>query len=116
MESFLIGIIIFSAILFFLSFFLPNRTKELKDEIEQLSIKLYQENYQIKKRLSLLEEELLMANDLPKRNEKPDFHPIIVNQVRLLHKDGVPVEKIAKQAALTEDEVYGILDSTDRGV
>ncbi|WAA10411.1 hypothetical protein [Fervidibacillus albus] len=116
MESYLIGIIIFSVIVFFFSFFLPNRTKELKEEIEQLSIKVYQENYELKKRLKLLEEELLIADDVPKRDEPIDFHPIIVNQVQLLKKEGLPVEKIAKQAALTEEEVYAILESAHNGV
>lgn len=113
MEGLLTGIIAFALILFVVSFIFPNRTKELKEEIEQLSMKVYEENYQIKKRLRLLEEELLIADDFPKRDVPAPFHPIIVNQVKLLHKEGVPIGQIARQAALTEEEVYTILEQID---
>lgn len=111
MNILLIILLIISIVLVIISFFLPDHTKELSNEVEQLSIQMYQENFQIKKRLKLLEEELLIPGDMdknPSPTKKPN--PIIVGQVRLLRDQGLTLEQIAKQSALTEEEVKEILD------
>ncbi len=103
--------IVFAVLLIIVSFIIPDHSKQVKNDLDQLSIQLYQETYQIKKRLKVLEEELL----LPNSNASDDHasskkvNPIIVNQVRLLKQQGLTVEQIAKQSALTTDEVNKIL-------
>lgn len=112
MDILLLIMMIVSIILIVVSFFLPDHTKELSDDVEQLSIQMYQESFQIKKRLKILEEELLIPNDLEKQSlstKKPN--QIIVGQVRLLKDQGLTIEQIAKQSALTEGEVTQILES-----
>ncbi|WP_085991899.1 hypothetical protein [Oceanobacillus senegalensis] len=64
-----ITVIIIAIVLFVLSFFMNDRIEELEDQVEQLSISSMQETYQIKKKIKILEEELLpeeLTNDLEK--------------------------------------------------
>ncbi|WP_338470254.1 hypothetical protein R4Z10_15815 [Niallia sp. XMNu-256] len=75
-----------------------------------------QEIYQMKKKLKVLEEELLVTEmDEPtsvtsfSRKENKDVHDIIKNQVWSLSKQGIPVEQIAKQSSLSVTDVESIL-------
>ena len=43
-----------------LSFFIKDRTKQLEEEVEELSINIYQETNNLKRRLKIVEEELLV--------------------------------------------------------
>ena len=105
-----------SIILFIVSFFLPDPVKELTEEVEQLSIQMYQENFQLKKRIKRLEEELLIPNDLEgKQKKETGINPIIVNQVRLLNEQGLTVEQIAKQSSLSVEQVQNILQADHGG-
>lgn len=45
--------------LFILSFFVNDRFEDLENQIEQLSISTMQDTYQMKKKIKILEEELL---------------------------------------------------------
>ena len=116
MNTILIILAIFAVFLLILSFFMKDPYKELREEIDQLSIQQLQEMYVIKKKLKVLEEELLI-NDLnmtPSLQhyspaEKSTVHDIIKNQVRALAKQGIPLEQIAKQSSLSVEEVQTIL-------
>lgn len=55
----IISIIIIAVILFVLSFFMNDRLEELENQVEQLSISTMQDSYQMKKKVKILEEELL---------------------------------------------------------
>ena len=116
MEIFLIILFLFAIILFILSFFIKDPYKELREELDQFSMQQLQEIYQIKKKLKVLEEELLVT-DLDSTPtvtsyspaEKTDVHDIIKNQVWSLSRQGIPVEQIAKQSSLRVNEVKAIL-------
>ncbi|WP_373892821.1 hypothetical protein ACUL41_08940 [Virgibacillus natechei] len=68
-----IAIIIVAVVLFILSFFMNDKFKDLESQVEQLSISTMQDTYQMKKKIKILEEELLpediMQNTLSK-NER----------------------------------------------
>lgn len=91
--------------------------KQLQEEIDQISLQHVQELYQIKKKLKVLEEELLLneielsppISQMPSIENKKEIHTIIKNQVWSLAQNGAPVEQIARQASLTVQEVQGIL-------
>lgn len=111
MILFLIAIV-----LFILSFFIKDPYKELREELDQFSMQQLQEIYQIKKKVKILEEELLVPdlNSSPTATayspaEKSDVHDIIKSQVWSLSKQGIPVEQIAKQSSLNVNEVKAIL-------
>lgn len=52
-------IVVVAIALFILSFFVNDRFEKLESEIEQLSMSTMQETYQLKKKVKVLEEELL---------------------------------------------------------
>lgn len=57
-------------------FFPKDRYREIEKEIEELSMNVLQENYQLKKRLRVLEEELMMDGDAPVKKRTSVRNPI----------------------------------------
>lgn len=105
---FFIGV---SILLFVISLFLPNRLKQIEVELEELSYQVIQDSYQFKKRIKVLEEELLVDHSSsPLSTNKSKPNEIIVNQVLSLHKQGVPVSQISSQSALSTEEVEEIIE------
>ena len=64
MDTIIIILLSTSILLFIISFFQKDKTKQLEKELEELSFSVLQENYQLKKRMKVLEEELLMEDTL----------------------------------------------------
>ena len=119
MAVIMLGLLGFSIILFIISFFQRDSYKSLKDEFDQFTMQQVQENYLLKKKLRVLEEELLVndieAPSVPlkfkeegSRNQR-EIHNIIKNQVLALAQQGKPMEQIAQQSSLSINEVYAIL-------
>ncbi|MCS0786718.1 hypothetical protein NX021_00950 [Cytobacillus firmus] len=114
----MLALLIFSIGLFILSVFLKDPYKELREEMDQMSMQQIQEMYQIKKKLKVLEEELLVGEEpfiqqAPAESSahslvKREVHEIIKNQVMLLTRQGLSVEQIARQSSLSPDEVRTI--------
>ncbi|MGM0844243.1 MAG: hypothetical protein ACQEUT_04630 [Bacillota bacterium] len=114
MTIVIISLLSLSILLFILSFFQKDRYKTIEKEMEELSMNFLQENYTVKKRLKVLEEELLMdegpvfqapSSQLPKKK----VHEIVKNQVLALHAQGMNLEQIAKQSALPIMDVQEIV-------
>lgn len=116
----IIGVSLF---LLILSLFLRDPIKDLREEIDQLSIQQVQELYKIKKKLKVLEEELMISEEnfslkptstqkkpavMESDNSQP-IHAIIKNQVWTLAASGVPIEQIANQSSLTITQVQQII-------
>ncbi|GAB3051077.1 hypothetical protein [Virgibacillus ainsalahensis] len=55
----IISIIAIAVVLFILSFFMNDKFEDLENQVEQLSITTMQDTYQVKKKIKILEEELL---------------------------------------------------------
>lgn len=60
----IIAVIAVGVVLFILSFFMNDRIEDLESQLEQFSITTMQDTYQMKKKIKVLEEELL-TEDLP---------------------------------------------------
>ncbi|MFD1066255.1 hypothetical protein [Oceanobacillus locisalsi] len=58
----ILAVVIIGIALFILSFFINDRLEEVESQLEQLSITTMQDTYQLKKKVSVLEEELLPQN------------------------------------------------------
>lgn len=115
MEYLLYGIIGMSTLLFVVSFFLPNRMKRIETDLEELSYQIIKDSYQLKKRMKVLEEELLVEHSpslLPPPKSKPN--EIIINQVLSLYRQGVEIEKISAQSTLSKEEVKDIIDNVQQ--
>jgi preprotein translocase subunit Sec63 len=100
-----------SLILFLVSFFQRDRYKELLEDVDQLTLQHVQEIYQVKQRLRILEEEILINEDhfLDEPGTIKDIHEIIKNQVLALAQQGKSIEQIASQSSLSTEDVYRIL-------
>ncbi|WP_077213978.1 hypothetical protein [Bacillus dakarensis] len=118
MEYVIIGLLSSSILLIIFSFFTRDPYKELKDEFDQFSMQQIQELYQIKKKLKVLEEELLIEDDYfnpgtpVKEGSTPskEIHAILKNQVWSLAQQGLSIEQISKQSSLRPDEVKNIIN------
>lgn len=62
MEIAIIVLLSISILLFFFSFFQRDRTKEVEKQVENFSISLMQEIMKLKKRVNILEEELMIMD------------------------------------------------------
>jgi hypothetical protein len=118
MTTVIISLLSLSALLFIISFFQKDRYKVLEKDVDDLSMNFLQENYTLKKRLKVLEEELLMDKtpvfQAPQARPKKKVHEIVKNQVLALHAQGMDLEQIAKQSALPLNDVQDII--RDRSV
>ena len=121
MGYLIISLFVLAALLFAISFFLKDPYKELREEIDQLTIQQIQDLYQIKKKLKVLEEELLVNDTtLEKQTSfntgKNQIHDIIKNQVWSLAQQGMDINQIAKQSSLSNKEVQEIINEfVDKG-
>lgn len=112
MEYAIIGLISFACILLIISFSKKDKIREIENQLEQLSIQLLQESYQLKKRMKILEEELLIeTND--GLNKIHSLHGTQKNErekVFSLYKRGFSYDEIAKETLMTTEEVRIILE------
>lgn len=121
MGSIILILVALAALLFGLSFFLKDPYKELREEIDQLTIQQIQDFYQIKKKLKVLEEELLVNDSILEKQSsftsgKKQIHDIIKNQVWSLAQQGMDINQIAKQSSLSNQEVQEIISEfVDKG-
>ncbi|WP_064091494.1 helix-turn-helix domain-containing protein [Rossellomorea aquimaris] len=113
MDLLLLGLLGISILLFVLSFFQKDRYAAIEKEVEELSMNVLQENYQLKKRLRILEEELMMDGGIQMKksssSKKAPIHEVVKNQVIALHQQGISLDQIAKQSALSITDVKQIL-------
>jgi DNA invertase Pin-like site-specific DNA recombinase len=105
-----LGLLAASLLLFILSFFMKSRFKTIEQQLEEISLQSLQENYQIKKKLKVLEEELLMGDPYSEeKNSRQKVNEIIRNQVISLYFQGKSMDQIAKQSSLSLSQVKQIL-------
>ncbi|OKL38114.1 helix-turn-helix domain-containing protein [Domibacillus mangrovi] len=110
MNGLLIGLAAAGTAFIVLSFFLKDRQQQLEKDLEELSLQMLQEHYQINKKIRLIEEELLISDDLSPSIKKPGpINQIIQNQVIALYNQGVDIPQIAGQSSLSVKQVKRIL-------
>ncbi|APC48249.1 hypothetical protein [Virgibacillus halodenitrificans] len=66
----IISIIGIGLVLFVLSFFMNDKFQELENQLEQFSMSTMQDTYQMKKKIKILEEELLTEEIHPTSRDK----------------------------------------------
>lgn len=108
----LLSLLVLSTLLLILSFFVKDPVKELKNEVDQLSLNQIQELYQMKRKIKILEEELLVPDSdfSTTASQKKEVHAILKNQVWSLSQQGLSLEQIAKQSSLPVEDVELILN------
>ncbi|MFJ5768613.1 hypothetical protein [Psychrobacillus sp. NPDC093180] len=116
--DFSVIIMIIGILLIVLSFLLKDSSKKVEAEVEELSFSLYQETSALKRRLKVIEEELLIESTKitsPKKNtKKPVVHEIIKNQILELYKQGYSLKEISSRSSLTVEEVQSVIGGGKR--
>lgn len=102
-------------VLFILSFFMNDRMKGIESQIEQMSMTMMQNNYQMKKKMKVLEEELLAEDLTEEIMKQPAPKPEtskqlpLVDTVLSMYKKGYKPHYIAKQTNLSEHDVHSLV-------
>lgn len=120
MEIIMLSLFLFAIILLIISFFKQDKMAKLEEELEQVTLTHMQDIYQLKKKVSILEEEF-MIQDQPshystsaRKSYPSNSHPvaineIIKNQVLALHRQGCSLEQIEKQSTLSKDQIMDVI-------
>ncbi|WP_100331569.1 hypothetical protein [Bacillus xiapuensis] len=116
MYELIIGLASAALLLFLFSFFQKDSYSKLEKEVEELSMQFLQETYQLKKKIKILEEELLMDDSFENSEAKtstplsqPSVNAILKNQVISLYNQGANLNSIAQQSSLSLEQVKKIL-------
>ncbi|GGF07905.1 hypothetical protein GCM10010954_03000 [Halobacillus andaensis] len=115
MIPILITLAAISVVLFIASFFMNDRLKDVEDQVEQLSIQVMQDTYQVKKKLNVLEEELLTGDLTEEMIKHPrsssSQHPPLAQTIRSMYQGGYSTERIAKETNMSVSDVQNIVHS-----
>lgn len=109
MISAISTILIVAIILFILSFLMNDRFKDIEDQLEQYSMSTMQDTYQMKKKIKILEEELL-TNDLSDdmfQNEGQSSEN--ERKIVQLHEKGYSIQEITELTKLSTYDIQLIL-------
>ncbi|WP_138415781.1 hypothetical protein [Aquibacillus sediminis] len=106
----IITLIVIAIVLFILSFLVEDKFKNIENQLEQFTISSMQETYQMKKKIKILEEELLTTDFSesvlhPEQNQTP-----LIKKINRLYQQGVTIRDIAKQTNLSEYDVHSIIN------
>ncbi|MCT2537564.1 hypothetical protein NC661_01260 [Aquibacillus koreensis] len=107
----IISLITVAIVLFILSFFMNDRFKQIEEQLEQLSISSLQDSYQLKKKMKILEEELLPEELIdPKFQTTKTVHSPLMQKINQMYRQGYSVNDIAKETELSEYDVHSIVN------
>lgn len=109
MEMTILVLLIIACLLFILSFFRKDRTAILEKQLEDLSMTYMQEMYQLKKKIRLLEDELLLSSEQSPFQKRLNPQQQLVDEIISYYNDGDDLETIAKKTGLTRSEVEHLL-------
>lgn len=118
----IVVLIVIAIIIYLLSFFKHSKIEALEQQVEQLSLSMMQETYQLKKRIKVLQEELMIDNFQSPREESVTAGPIVIDktlpvrtQIIHFHKEGYSIQEIAKHTSLPLEEVRLIIQQQHWG-
>src|SRR5699024_3878665 len=114
MTYLVVSIVVIAVVLFIISFFMEVKTKQLEDLVEQLSIATMKNTYQMKKKIKVLEEELLKNNvnssQTQQMTESITNNPILIQKVYHLHQQGYSHNEISEKSSLYPNDIQIILN------
>ncbi|MCD7033103.1 hypothetical protein LRR81_02595 [Metabacillus sp. GX 13764] len=116
MVTVLIILLAIAIILLAASFFQRDKVKELEQEFEHLQLSAMQEIYKLKKKMRILEEELLQNDPQFPRNSSKDetIDPQLVKKVMAKYQNGMSFEAIAQSENLSLFEAKTIVKNNER--
>lgn len=113
-------IILIAIGLFIGSFFFNDKLQNIEEQLEQFSIATMQDTYQLKKKVKILEEELLTNEPIAQATSDGNYEaksladdlknkPLLVQKIHHLHEQGFSLEDISRETNLTNHDVQTIL-------
>lgn len=105
MEIVIIGLLSAAVLLFIISFFQKSSLKTIEKQLENQSIQMMQEVYQLKKKISALEEEFIIPLDQAKSSR------LSRDDVLSMYEEGYSVEDIADMTGRDPDDIEEILSN-----
>ncbi len=125
-EIIIISLVAVSLLLIVFSFFKKDRLTDLEKNVEDLSLQHIQDIYILKKKIKILEEELLIQDTELFSSTNSNMHSsdnsikvneILQSQVLSLYQQGLSVEEIHTRSALSHEEIITILNNNQlRGI
>jgi hypothetical protein len=112
MEIIIIALFVVSILLIGISFFQRDQVKDIEQELDHLSVSSMQEIYKLKKKVRVLEEEILQ-NDL-EISEDDSIDAQTLQRIVMKHNQGLSNEAIARSEYLSEEEIASILKQNER--
>lgn len=111
----IIILFIISIVLIGISFFQRDNVKELEQELDHLQLSAMQEIYKLKKKMRVVEEELLQ-NDTPLKDDTKSFSNDELNTPRILtkYRQGMSLEALALSEGTSVEEIRSIVDKNER--
>lgn len=114
MEIVMLSLFILAIILLVISFFKKDKVAKLEEELEQITLSHMQDIYQLKKKVSILEEEFIIQEQ-PRYYSSPTSQPVVINeiiknQVLALHRQGCSLDQIEKQSTLTKEQIIAVIN------
>lgn len=100
-------------VLYILSFFTKSRIQDLEEQIEEISLNTIQETYQLKKKMKVLEEELLIEEEtgsfykenVPRASNESDGGSV-GHKVLTLYQEGYTTKEIAEKTSMKEHDIF----------
>lgn len=122
-EIVIVSLFSFAILLLLISFFKRDHIAKLEEELEQTTLTQLQEMYQLKKKVRILEEELMIQEE-PKayfpataseaatnsRSSITAINEIIKSQVLALYRQGRTLEEIGQQSTLTREQIVAVIN------
>lgn len=111
MEYTILSLLVVTILLILLSLLKKDRSKQIEEQIEQLSITYLQEIYLLKKKIKILEEEILATSSgkLFHANTGGNQKVDLLSEVIEYYEAGYSENKIAELTTLSEHEVHNLL-------
>ncbi|MED3911302.1 hypothetical protein P4597_19405 [Peribacillus simplex] len=119
METLIILLFSLAIVLLIISFFGKDKVAKLEEDLEQMTLTYTQDNYQLKKKVKILEEEFVIQDDpVPpvknkstvNSNDIEPIHEILKSQVLSLYSQGLSLDQIARQSSLTKEQTISVIE------
>ncbi|USK69217.1 hypothetical protein [Peribacillus asahii] len=119
MEWIILSLFSLAIVLLLISFIKKDKVAKLEEELEQVTLTHMQDIFQLKKKVKILEEELLIQDEPKYRSTSVPYQPlsttqpineIIKSQVAALYRQGRSLEQIEKQSTLTKEQIIQVIE------
>ncbi|MTH52423.1 hypothetical protein GKZ89_03315 [Bacillus mangrovi] len=113
MEIVIVVLLAAAIALLVYSFTKKDKVQEIEKDLDQLQLSAMQEIYKLKKKVKVLEEEILQ-NDIQSLSHEEQLDSYIEKKVLAKYQHGMTVDGIARSENITEKQVQAIIKRNER--